>query len=72
MKTIISLFLLAFLFQNSLSSKDFDVTITGYDKDTLGCYPNHSTLGPVFVFYLKIKQRGFPDFKRRNRMENKT
>jgi len=64
MKTIVSLFLLAFLIQNSLSSSDLSVTITGIDKEqTFGCILDDKILGPVFVFYLKIKQTGFPDLK---------
>ena len=64
MRAIIILFLFTFLIQNSLSSSDFDVTITGIDtKLSYGCFPEHETLGPVFIFYLKMKVTGFPDLK---------
>lgn len=64
MRAIISLFLLTFLIQNSLSSSDFDITITGIDKEqAFGCFPEEKTLGPVFVFYLKMKVTGFPDIE---------
>jgi hypothetical protein len=55
-----SLFLLALFIQNSLSSNDLDVTITGIDVESAGCLPEDPTYGPVFIFYLQIIETGFP------------
>ncbi len=60
MRSIFSLFLLALFIQNSLSSNDLDVTITGIDVESAGCLPEDPTYGPVFIFYLQIIETGFP------------
>ena len=64
MKSILSLFLIAFFIQNTLASGDFDVTIKGIvsaeDPDYgkyIGCFNTAKT--PLYSFYLHVATTGF-------------
>ena len=68
MKSILSLFLIAFFIQNILASGDFDITIYGivpadheiYGK-LIGCFNNDQT--PMYSFYLDVATTGFTEKK---------
>lgn len=63
MKSILSLFFIAFFIQNTLASSDFDVTINGivpaegdYEK-YIGCF--NTATSPYYSFYLDVATSGF-------------